>query len=67
MGDQIWVSVAVYMINILPKTVISMFTLFICVAIISLRTDPFLFCLLEQSNKVRMLIFPGPYHFFQVQ
>lgn len=64
---QIWVSLAVYMINILPGTVIGVFTLFIYAVIISLRTDLFLFCFPEQSNKGRVLISPGPsYYFFQV-
>lgn len=59
-------SVAVCMINVLPRTVIGVFTLFIYAAIISLRTDLFLFCFPEQSNKGRVLICPGPYHFCQV-
>lgn len=46
---QIWVSVAVSMINILPRTVIGVCTLFMYAAIISLRTDLFLFCF---PNKV---------------
>lgn len=53
--------------NILPGTVIGVFTLFIYAAIISLRTDLFLFCFPEQSNKERVLIYPGPsYDFFPV-
>lgn len=44
--------------------VIGVFTLFIYAAIISLRTVLFLFSFPEQSNKGRVLIYPGPsYHF----
>lgn len=50
-----------------PRTVVGVFTLFMYAAIISLRTDLFLFCFPEQSNKGRVLISPGPsYYFFQV-
>lgn len=60
-------SVAVYVINVLPRPAIGVFTLFICAAIISLRTVLFLFCFSEQSNKGRAFLYPGPsYYFFQV-
>lgn len=58
-------SVTVPVINVLPRTVIGMFTLFIYAAIISLRTDLFLFYFPEHSNKGNVLIYPGLfYHFF---
>lgn len=64
---QIRASVDVYVINVLPRTAIGVFTLFIYAAIVSLRTDLFLFCFPEQSNKGRVLIYPGPsYNFFPV-
>lgn len=60
-------SAAVHVVSILRGTVIGVFTLFICAAIISLKTDLFLFCFPEQSNKGGVLIYPEPsYYFFPV-
>ena len=65
--SQVSASVALCVMNVLPRTAIGVFTLFIYAAISSLRTDLFLFCFPEQSSKGRVLIYPGPsYYFFQV-
>ena len=61
-------SAAVHVVNVLRGTAIGVFTLFIRAAIISLKTDLFLFCFPEQSNKGGVLIYPEPsYYFFPVK